>query len=153
MFNSSQKTAVDRTNRNCDYIRYTPSSLNLVKGENNQFFIDIPKENSAISLKGSHLELDFNVTHRAGAHARYVDGDHKKLVNLGPIAFFKKFRVTSSSGKEIEERDNAHVVCLKHILKPSSRDSDVLSIGFNVSNGVRERELNICKQTKEKLSC
>ena len=36
-------------------------------------------------MKDSYLELDFNVTHRAGAHARYADGDHIKLVKLGPI--------------------------------------------------------------------
>ena len=68
MFNLSQKFAVDRLILKSDYIRYKPPSLNLVKGENNQIFIDIPREDSAISLKDSYLELDFNVTHRAGAH-------------------------------------------------------------------------------------
>ena len=69
MFNLSQKDAVDETLFKCDYIRYTPPSLNLVNGENNQLFIDFPTEDSAISLKDSYLEKDFSVTHRAGAHA------------------------------------------------------------------------------------
>ena len=46
MFKLSQTFAVDRPILKCDYIRYTPPSLNLVNGENNQTFIDIPKEDS-----------------------------------------------------------------------------------------------------------
>ena len=34
----------------------------------NQVFIDIPRENIAISLKDSYLELDFKVIPRAGVH-------------------------------------------------------------------------------------
>ena len=41
---SYQKHAVDRPILKCDYIRYTPPSLNLVNGENNQIFTDIPRE-------------------------------------------------------------------------------------------------------------
>ena len=70
MFNLSSKNAVDRPIIICDYITYTPPSLNLVKGENIEVFIDKPREDIAISLKDSYLELDFNVTHRAGVHAR-----------------------------------------------------------------------------------
>ena len=92
MFNLSQKHVVDRHILKCDYIRYTPPSLNLVIGENNQIFVDIPREDSAISLKDSYLELDFSVTHRAGTHSRYIDIDHIRLVNLGPIALFNKYR-------------------------------------------------------------
>ena len=51
-----------------------------------QIFIDIPTEDSAISLKESYLELDFNVTHRAGAHPQYAVGDHIRLVKLDPFA-------------------------------------------------------------------
>ena len=69
-----------------------------------------------ISLRDNYLELYINVTHRAGAHARYADGDLLGLVKLGPIALFNIYRLTSSSGKEIEERDNAHVICSLHKL-------------------------------------
>ena len=151
MFNLSQKHADDRPIQKCDYIRYTPHSLNLVNGENNQIFIDIPQEDSAILLKDSYLELDFNVTHRDAAHARYADGDHIQLVNLRPMELFIKYRLTSSSGNEIEEIDNAHVICLMHKLissSRSSRDSDYLSIGFHQTNGVRERELTNIKTAK-----
>ena len=144
----SQKYAVDRPVVECEYIRNTPPSLYLVTGENNQVFIDIPREESATSLKDSYLELDFSVTHRARAHVGYVEIDHIRLVNLGHIAFLSKYRLPSSSSKEIEQFDNAHVICLMHKLKSSSRDSDDLSIGFHRSIEAQERELTINKTTK-----
>ena len=49
----------------------------------------VPGEDGASSLKDCYLELDVNVTQRAGGHARYADGDHKKLLNLGSFASFK----------------------------------------------------------------
>ena len=69
----------------CDEIRYTPPSLNLVSGENNQNFTDIPREDSANSLKDSFLERDFSVTRTVGAYDGYDNGDHLGLVNLGPM--------------------------------------------------------------------
>ena len=99
-------------------------------------------------MKDNYLELDFSVTPRAGAHDRYVDNDHIRLVKLGPIAFFNKYRLTSSSVKEIEEIDKAHVICLKHKLVSSSRDSEDLSIGFHRSNEARKRKLTNNKTTK-----
>ena len=53
MFNLSQKNTADRPIFKCNYIRYTPPPLNLVNGENNQIFIDTPREDSANSLKDS----------------------------------------------------------------------------------------------------
>ena len=98
-------------------------------------------------MKKSYLELDFNVTHTAGAHARYADGDHIRTVNSGPIALFIKNRLASSSGKEIEEIGNAHVICLKHKLTSKSKHSDDLSIAFHRSNKAREKELSNIETT------
>ena len=60
MFNISQNYSIDRPVVKCDYFRYTPLPLNLVIGENNQIFFCIPREESAISLKDSYLELGFS---------------------------------------------------------------------------------------------
>ena len=139
MFNLSQKHAVDRPILKCDFNKYTPHSINLVKGENNQVLFDVPREDSAVLLEDSYLKSDYNVTPRAGAHNRYVDNDHSRLVNLGPINVFNKYRLTSSSGKEIEEKDIAHVFCLMYKVISSSRDSDDLSIGFHRSSAVRKK--------------
>ena len=104
-------------------------------------------------MRDSYLQLDFSLTHRAGAHARYADGDQTGLVNLGPIALFIKDRLTSVSGKEREEIDNAHVICLIHKNNTSSRDSKDLPISFHRSNGVREGKLTDNITTKGELSC
>ena len=99
-------------------------------------------------MKNSYNELDFNVTPRAGAQARYADGDYMRLINLGPTAFFIKYRLTISSGKEIEEIDNSRVICLLYKLILSFRESDDLSIGFHRSIDARERKLTSKKTTK-----
>ena len=99
-------------------------------------------------MKDSNLDLDFNISHKAGPHARSADNDHIKFVNLGPTALFNKYRLTSSSGKEIEDVDNAPVICLMYKMLSSSRDSDDLSIDFRTSNEVRERELTNNKTTE-----
>ena len=67
---------------------------------------------------------------------------------MGPIALFNKYRLFSSSGKEIEEIDNAHDICLMHKLLPSSRDSDDLPIDFHQIKEAREAELTNNKTTK-----
>ena len=56
--------------------------------------------------------------------------------------------MASLSGKEVEEKDNAHVICLMYNIKSSSRDSDDLSIGFHRSIEVRERKLTKIKTTR-----
>ena len=61
---------------------------------------------------------------------------------------FNKYRLTSSSGKEIEEEDNAHVICLMYKLKSSSRKNDNSSTGFHRCNEVHERELSKSEQNK-----
>ena len=69
-------------------------------------------------------------------------------MSLGPRALFIKCRLTSSSGKEVEEIDNSHVNFLMYKLKSSSRDSDVLSIGFHRSNEARGRKWTNNKKAK-----
>ena len=71
-----------------------------------------------------------------------------RIVHLGPIALFIKNTLTSSNGKEIEELDNAHVICLIHKLLSSSRDNDDLSFGLHRSNAVRDEDLTDNKTTK-----
>ena len=100
-------------------------------------------------MKDSCLELDFNVTHRVVAHARYADGDHIRLEKIGSIAILNKYRLTNSSGKEMREIENAHVIRLMYKSTSSNRDSDDLSIGFHRSTVARERKLTNNKTTKK----
>ena len=99
MFILSQKYVVDKPVVKGEYIRYTPPSLNLINGENNQIVIDIPREISDLSSRDNYLELDFSISHIKLELVINMMMMIIQLVNLGPIAFFSKSRLTSSSGK------------------------------------------------------
>ena len=72
--------------------------MNLVKGKTNQFFIDVPNEDSAISLKGSYLDIDLIATCGAAGHDQNAEGNHKRFLNLVLFASFIEHRLTTSSG-------------------------------------------------------
>ena len=150
MFNITRKLTVDRLISEYVCNRYTPPSLNLVIEEKIQIFIDIPREDSVIPLKVNYLDIYGNLNLTAGADNRFLDGDNIRLVNQAPLALFNKYRLTSSSGRELQEVDNAHVFRLMHKLISSIRDSEELSIGFQKNIEARERELTNNKTTKGK---
>ena len=84
--------------------------------------------------------MDFDILH-AGTNNRYVDGKNIRLVNLGPIALFSNYKLTTSSGKHLENIDHAHIISLMYKLLTSSKGSDDLSIGFDRDRNRRQREL------------
>ena len=149
MFKLSEKYSVNRDILKCDYIRYSPSEISTINTTNSQVYINIPKEGSVISLLNSYLELNFDVLH-AGTNNRYVDGINIRLVNLGPIAIFSRYRLTTSSGKHLENIDQAHIVSLMYKLLSSSKRSDDMSIGFDRDRNRRQRELTTNKTQKWK---
>ena len=59
----------------------------------------------------SYLDLKFDVVHAAD-NAKQGNGSDIRLVTLGPIALFKNFRLTSGTGKHLEDVIHAHVVSL-----------------------------------------
>ena len=100
-------------------------------------------------MLNSYLELIFDVLH-AATNNRYADGNDIRLVNLGPISLFSNYKLTTSSGKHIENIDHAHIVSLMYKLLSSSKGSDDLSIGFDRDRGRRQRELTNSKSQKGK---
>ena len=88
----------------------------------------------------SYLELSFDVLHATTKNI-YADGNDIRLVNLGPIALFSNYKLTTSSGKHLENIDHAHIVSLMYKLLKSSKGSDDLSIGFERDRNRRQREL------------
>ena len=149
MFKLNEKYEINRDILKCDYIRYSPSEISTINTTNSQVYINIPREDSVISLLNSYLELDFDVLH-AGTNNRYVNGNNIRLVNLGPIALFSNYKLSTSSGKHLENIDHAHIVSLMYKLLTSSRGSDDLSIGFDRDRNRRQRELTINKTQKGK---
>ena len=97
----------------------------------------------------SYFELDFDVL-RAATDNSYVDGDDIRLVNLAPIVLFSSYKLTTSSGKHLENIDHAHFVSLMYKLLTSSKNSDHLLIGFDRSRDRRRRELTNNKKNKGK---
>ena len=97
MFKLSEKYSINRDILKCDYRRYSPSERSTINTPNSQVYINIPREDSVIALLNSYLELNFDVL-QAATNNRYVDGNDVRLVNLGPIALFSNFKLTTSRG-------------------------------------------------------
>ena len=150
MFTLSEKYQIDRTFLKCDYVRYSPSEISTNITANSQININIPREYSVISLLNCSIELNFDVLH-AVSGKKYADVNNIRLVNLGPIALFSNYKLTTSSGKHLEEINHAHIVSLMYKLITSSKGSDDLSIGFDRDRNGRKRELTNNKNIKGKF--
>ena len=72
------------------------------------------------------------------------------MINLGPIALFSNFKLTTSCGKHLEDISHAHIVSFMYKLISSAKDSNDLSIGFNHSRNRRKDELTANKSVKGK---
>ena len=149
MFKLNEKYSINRDILKCDYIRYSPSEISTINTANSQVYINIPREDSVISLLNSYLELDFDVL-RADKSNRYVDGNDIRLVNLRAIALFSNYKLTTHSGKHLENIDHAHTISLIYKLLTSSRGSDDSSIGFDRDRTRRRNELTNNKDIKGK---
>ena len=150
MFKPNEKYEIDRRILKCDYIQYSPSEISTINTPNSQIYINIPREDSVISLLYSYIEKNFDVL-KAATSNRYADADDIRSINLGPIALFSTYKLTTSLGKHLEKTDHAHIVSLIYKLLSSSRDSDDLSIGFDRSRDKRKRELLNNKTQKRKF--
>ena len=97
----------------------------------------------------SYLDLNFEVIKKVD-NSRYGIGNDIRLVNLGPVALFSNCKLTTSSGKHLEDISHAHLVSLMYKLITSSKDSNDLSIGFDLSHNRRRDELALIKNIKGK---
>ena len=140
MFTLSEDYEIDRRTLKCDYIRYSPSEMSTINTPNSQVYVNIPREDSVISLLNSYLELNFDVI-QAATNNRYTNDNDIRLVNLGPIALFSNYKLTTSSGKHLEEISHAHIVTLMYKLLTSSKDSEDSSIGFDRNRGRRKKRI------------
>ena len=145
----SEKYSINREITKCDYIRYSQSEISTINTANSQVYINIPREDSVISLLNSYLELNFDVLH-AATNNSYVDGNDIRLVNLGSIGLFSNYKLTTSSGKHLENIDHSHIVSLVYKILTSSKGSDDLSICFDRDRNRRQRELTNNKSQKGK---
>ena len=87
MFKLNENYEVDRRILKCDYIRYSPAETSTLNTPNSQIYINIPREDSVISLLNSYLDLNFEVIKKAD-NSRYANGNDIRLNNLAPIDLF-----------------------------------------------------------------
>ena len=147
MFKLNERYEINRRILKCDYIRYSPSEISTINTLNSLMYINKTREGSVISLLNSYFELNFEVFH-AATNNRYVDNNDIRLVDIGPIALFSNYKLTTTSGKQSEEISHAQIIYLMYKLLSSSRESDDLSIGFDRSRHRRKRELTNNKNIK-----
>ena len=88
----------------------------------------------------SYIDSLFEVVEKAD-NTRYANGNDIRSVNLGPIASFSYLKLTTGSGKHLEDISNAHIVFSLYKLLTLSRSIDVLSIGFGRYRERRQQEL------------
>ena len=111
MFTLNERYQIDRRILKCDYLRYSPSEKSTINTANSQIYINIPREDSLISLLKSCLELNFDVL-QAASGERYADVNNIRLINLAASASFSNYKLTTSNGKHLEEITQAHIACL-----------------------------------------
>ena len=108
--------------------------MNTIKS---QFYINIPGKSSVISLLKSYLDVNFEVIKKAD-NSTYGNVNEIRLYNLAPIALFSNSKLTTSSGKHLEDISHAHIVSSMYKLITSSKGSDDLYIGSDRSRNRRD---------------
>ena len=83
-------------------------------------------------------------------NSRYANGNDIRLVNVSRIALFSNFKLTTISGKHLEDISHSHIVSFMYKLITSSKDSNDLSIGFDRSRNRSKDELALNKKIKGK---
>ena len=65
MFKLNENYEADRKIMKCDFIGYSLVATSTIKTTNSQMYINLPREDSVISLLNSYLELNFEVFKKA----------------------------------------------------------------------------------------
>ena len=140
MFKLNEKYDVDRKILNSDYVRYSLAETSTKNIPESQMNINIPGEDSVISLLTCWLDLNFEVIKKTDI-SRYANGNDLRLANLGSIALFSNFILKIISWKHLEDISHTHIVSLRYKLLISSKGSDDLSVGFDRDRGRKRDEL------------
>ena len=149
MFKLIENFEVDKRILKCDYIRYSPAETSTMSTSNSPIHIIIPKKASVISLLNGYLDLNFEVIKKADT-GRYGDGNDIRLVILVPIALSSSLKLTTSSGKHLEDISHTHKVSLMYKLKSTAKDTDNLSLCFDQRRNRRRDDLTSNENIKSK---
>ena len=100
-------------------------------------------------MLNSYLDIYFEVLHSA-AKNRYADDNDIRLLNLGTIALFSKYKLATGGEKYLKDISHAHIGFLLYTLITGSKDTDYLFIGFDRDRVRRQRELTNNKNERGK---
>ena len=114
---------------------------------NSQIYINIPREGSVISPLNIYHDSNFEVV-QAATNNRYADGNDIRLNNLGPIASFSSYKLTTSSGKHLEDISQGRSVSLRYKLITGAKQTIDLFIRIDRNRNRRQRELSNNKTQK-----
>ena len=105
----NKKYEVNRSISKSVYLRHSPSEINTINIAHSQIYINIPRKESVICLLYSCLDVNFDVIH-AATNNRDADDNDIKIITLGPIGSFSNSKLTTRSGKPLEDISHAYIV-------------------------------------------
>ena len=101
-------------------LRFT-QLIKLAIRENARIYLHKPKEDSAISLEDSSLEIESTETHDADASVLYRYWDLILLLRLSLFNFFIKVKLNIRSGNENKKFHIVRIACLMNENLTSSK--------------------------------
>ena len=130
---------IDRPILKINFKQYHAQSNSNFNTADSYIKIEIPREDSHISLYESYLQIEVDVL--KNDNTRFVNGSRISLVNMGVLALFSEARLSTSSDKTLESINHLHIGSLMYKLLTSPKDySDPLS-GFEKDLTKREEQL------------
>ena len=142
---SLKKTIEKPVHKNI-FFKYSPTSLATINNNNSIVSISLSSEDPYICLQNSNTSKNFEVLKQDDT--RYADGDQISLMTFGPVALFSEAKLTTSSGKHLEEVDKLHTVKLTNKLLTSGQQTSELMYGFEELQATRRLELTTNKTEK-----
>ena len=124
----SAKWKVVRFFLECDFFRETPQLIIIADRANEQFYFDLQREDSVKSFEVICPKKQFDFL-REDDNEWFLAAVITRLANLGSIAFFIEYTLSSSIGSETEYTDQTLIACLLYKLTTSPRDYEDLFIG------------------------
>ena len=133
------------------FIKYSPNILTTVNNNKCNISISLPIEDAYICLQNPYISLEFEVL--KNDITRYADGDQISIMNFGTVALFSEAKMTTSSGKHLEQVDNLHIISIMHKVLTSAQYTSELLYGFEQSEATRRLELTTNKTEKKNILC
>ena len=106
------------------FTRYSPKSLATVNNNYPNRFISLLREDPYICQQNFYFGLEFRELKID--NTRYANNDQISLVIFGPVALFSEAKLTTASGKHLENVENLHTISLLYNCSTSNQQTNEL---------------------------